>query len=1222
MAAEGTGDQGLGQGARLFYGGVGQDWQPVRVGPYWSSWAGFHPVAPTVLGFFDGKKFQTLSASDPPDAGSTTLATLNFYPSQWVEDGQHIVACEGGYAPNASEFRCAQSTDAGRRFEETQPWKPPIEHALKVDKPTGAVFALEAAKPPEFKRTLWRLEGARWSKKAIAPQGCDWVRGGLGAAWLACPSHASGDKKREGWCGTTYVRPVDNGNSWAYASAVEDDPTRFAVTFSAADGSSNGLWATCGSKLAHSREGLGWDVTWPVGPADGYAFVTNSKGEVSLLSKDASDPRVTWSRLDGQGNWRIARLPIPQLTAVAALDNASTPGSVLGVDSHGDVSRIAFDPSVTVQKLEVRPVAEGARAATDGTGRFAATGVHCNDVSDPAPRNCWVLGSDGQIYESKDRGNSWKAVLSASPGSASFRRMVSIDRAWKSSGTAAAAPTCLLAFGDNGRMAESFDGGQRWEEQPYGSGNINAVFGNGNIYAASATSRGRIFVGGQGGVVIGGTTYGTVGEGKGISFSLNFRFLPQNSKDVLAITEADDGTLYMATAGRSIYRSLDNGDSWTEIYSSESKVDATSAVFEHEDSGGLAAWFTNGSANRVVDDALTERVKLSPGERLPEATSVSLKEEGVSAVRVNVVFDKAPEKDSVVAVYVGDGFRSELRRVLGPPTTFEATLDRKEFGLADGQEVGVAVELDANRYRRRFVTKAPFILRRFAFLREHWKASATVATFAVIALGLLSLFLAAPLMLGDLYARWPKRGSLKSLPSWISGPAVVLGELTLLPFLARRHRVLDAWTKRAKVRFAPPVAAGYVPLPVKVGEGVVHFAESGNATFLFESKDLGADQRRSVLIEGPGGAGKTMLLRRLIGWVHDGILGHPAIVILVDSDADPVLSAKGGVLEGVSTRLAPPETPEEPQNEAFVRALLRAGRVVLAFDHVSELNESSRDRILGLREHLAVRHLLLTSRTKLAPFGSDVLSLEPSLLGAADVARFIAQLFSLCGLSDVERMGETTRQAAAFLRAELSDEARVPALVVWLFVDALEKRQFLTSAMPASIAALYFAYVNWHAERVAEERSAEVLAGMRTLASRCVQKSGEVASLNEVDAKKILRRAGADDDEDLAKRLTVSGLLERRRVGTVWFIRYALDPVAEYLAMEDLALQTLADPEGRETRLKRVTADLDATPALADVFRRVVALLGPDYGIQTQVAPAKENAQPMATAPLPEPASE
>ena len=503
------------------------------------------------------------------------------------------------------------------------------------------------------------------------------------------------------------------------------------------------------------------------------------------------------------------------------------------------------------------------------------------------------------------------------------------------------------------------------------------------------------------------------------------------------------------------------------------------------------------------------------------------------------------------------------------------------FTLTAGQYLNLTAELRPDR-------RDPYV-----WGREHWQLLVGLTIFAVLVLAILVAYLAFPLFIYRVYARLPLSDSFKSMPPYVSGP---LGVLLVIPAVARSSRVVDAWIRKYRERLSAKDMrpARFSALPVCSGADEVRFTDPAKARFLFVHASPG-QAARTILIRGPGGTGKTTLLRRILAWIQEGLLDHPAIALVVESDEDPILTSTT-VLDGISVRLSTSADPEWPVPPGFIRALLSSGRLVLAFDHVSELATASQTRIKSLRDRLAVKHVLMTSRTRIELRHSDTLELEPALLGPAELPDFVRDLLPVSEFTDTAFAADVTKRMALFLRGELEGErGAVPALVVWLFVKACEKDKFDPFAMPKSILALYFDYARYHATTVAPANVARALGAVRALAREAVSYSGTIGAVSRKRAAELFESLGPRG-ADSVQLLVDSGLLAEVSAGTEDYVRFALDPLAEHLAMEDLALKTHEKAKGALEVWQRVVMDLASSSELQSTFRHIIRTYGVAHG--------------------------
>jgi hypothetical protein len=83
-------------------------------------------------------------------------------------------------------------------------------------------------------------------------------------------------------------------------------------------------------------------------------------------------------------------------------------------------------------------------------------------------------------------------------------------------------------------------------------------------------------------------------------------------------------------------------------------------------------------------------------------------------------------------------------------------------------------------------------------------------------------------------------------------------------------------------------------------------------------------------------------------------------------------------------------------------------------------------------------------------------------------------------------------------------------------------------------------------------------------------------------------RRGARPKSGAIDFRNTTGLLARSQTASTFYIRFALDPVAEYLAVEDLALRTHASASSDAWKI--ALKSLEAAPDLQTAFRRIVVV--------------------------------
>jgi hypothetical protein len=1055
-----------------------------------------------------------------------------------------------------------------------------------------------------------------WRRSPVAETG-HWrlVPGPVGAAPWLWTNHA----------GTFDLLREDGGKEKVTSNHKgRIDPTNLAIV---RDGSAHGAWAIINQRVMRRTAGgslePGWRDQGPLGP---YRVVPRGDGGPGVLSQwrfgsgrvavgiESAYTRVSPEQSGGDRfdhhELEIDGVPDASVTASGVLVapcqaiTTRTP-SLFGREDPG------FELCMRERGKEWEPV----------KGPLRIRAVHC--VIDT--ERCWAVGDKQAVWYRASAEAGWREVVTV-PGRSSLTRAVVVGET-------------VLLLGDGGTVLEGRAVGRPWKKHEAGDSVIEAAIVTGDA-AVLGDRGGRLY------------RFTLATE------SANVEGIPSpTTSGVAALAQDAAGALYVATAARDVYRSTDGAASWSRISFPRPLYPAPggsllTAAFE-QGRGSPAVWFAEQSACRMepVFRGRLERVELASGpNKLPKPVKLGLVPHVLGGASVRVTFaEDIPDPPPNVAVSLGRGGRTlesegcSQASVALPPVKGASCVVSKGTGGRElrvelstgmaglfGTEKLAAIEISTTGehqpgatptvHRERFVAVPALSFAPVFLTTYRWpllSAAGVVATLGA----LLVLYWLSPLSVHWLYSRWP---SSESSPELARGaaPLVELAGWTVfpvrlfLPILATRTRVLDAWVRHVADKFrieslpsassTPPERVdGYQPLPVRVSGTSRRFHGPEEARKLFTQ----ALKTGSVIaIVGPGGVGKSMLLAQLLRWIGPNVLGHPAIVLVDDEPGDQLFTRDDDVLGRIRDRIKARIDPERREPSKFVRALLETGRIVLAVDRLSELEEAPRKRVLDLRESFAARYVVVTARPSRqeergnAPafrpvLNMDVIEVEPALLGPEDIPEFIRGLLPNGTLDEVERTGRITASAAMFLDRELRKRnrvARIPALVVRLFVDQLRTRNLEAGeSLPSSVAGLFFAYAARCAHAAGGDRlDAEVLGAMRTLACESVMLDATIRTVAKARARSLF--PALSKKESSFQKLVDAGVL----TSTNDRVRFALDPVAEYLAMEQHALEAHAASKGSLDPWRQVDKALRQAPGLREVFRRVLEIRASEYAFR------------------------
>lgn len=553
-----------------------------------------------------------------------------------------------------------------------------------------------------------------------------------------------------------------------------------------------------------------------------------------------------------------------------------------------------------------------------------------------------------------------------------------------------------------------------------------------------------------------------------------------------------------------------------------------------------------------------------------------------------------------------DPFENACRRIDGT-ARWVCSFSPMTAGIRPGEDGHLLLTLRYGDFRH------SYILPPFTFL-PLWRRVPPPLLWAALSYGSLlvlagCLLLLRPLWLHRLY--WGLRQHASSVP-WIGG---TLAETTLdflLPFFAHHSRVLDAWVEHhasavehafhdLDARLVPPEQ--YVPLPLDVlhltagaGESLVpvrRIMEPTAETF----RPFFRGERTLLEIVGAGGSGKTTLALRVVGWalgragktaaVDERLASHRMLPVWVDEEAEDLLK--------IATRQLRAWT-EESLAEEFVRSLLRHGRAVVVLDRLSERSAKMQRYVRSARGELRIKRMIVTSRA-LIPFETSVTTyLGTRELTFESLARLVGSRLSICDPDPDLRSGElprphpswtaekqaelTTRITRLFrIAPEVSENDTIPLqpLLVRIAVDesaTLRRTGSPAASLAASVPHLIENYLVSLNPSDAEVNGlahptmlrAAQLAAILELGTRYQPRSFSRA---EARAEFASKNWNIDSGPDPLQRLISNGVLVDEGAG---FMRFRLDPVAEYVAADAMVQEYAQDPEAWKSVTEAVTA--------------------------------------------------
>ncbi|MBZ5615886.1 MAG: hypothetical protein LAO23_17910 [Acidobacteriia bacterium] len=341
-------------------------------------------------------------------------------------------------------------------------------------------------------------------------------------------------------------------------------------------------------------------------------------------------------------------------------------------------------------------------------------------------------------------------------------------------------------------------------------------------------------------------------------------------------------------------------------------------------------------------------------------------------------------------------------------------------------------------------------------------------------------------------------------------------------------------------------------------------------------------------IVGPGGAGKTTLARQIGQWAFQngpgtGLGDHPMLPVWVDEELHPEKNPLPAVVKGKLLAALP---DQEIEDDLF-SALLKKQRLLVFVDRLSERSPVTQRYIETIYRSVRIGCLVLTSRTPLTIDGSQSVCIYPQPLNSATLLNFMTGLLAVF-LTDAshDELGRRTKpfssiqeqlklgeRLAALIRLRTQEgEEDVPLvpLPVRLFVEQavrLLQTGSELNELPRSLPDVYLRHLR---QVNPEDPSAQhfldkdrMLKVAKILGKTAVGKDYVPKEFSRNDAIAELKAAGevVSASSDPTVRLRMNGVLLEKPEGIDTRLRFALDPVAEFLAAAAYAEECGSDTD-------------------------------------------------------------
>lgn len=440
------------------------------------------------------------------------------------------------------------------------------------------------------------------------------------------------------------------------------------------------------------------------------------------------------------------------------------------------------------------------------------------------------------------------------------------------------------------------------------------------------------------------------------------------------------------------------------------------------------------------------------------------------------------------------------------------------------------------------------------------------------------LLITSPYTLYKLYTQFNFVKYLQEITGKFGIVFKLLDELTFFPLFIRNRRVLDAWinkhwnniagnsnnnstaneeninatTKTSKTR--------YVPLPISIGTPDGNIIEKPDAA---QIADFFQTKRVVIQIIGPGGVGKTTLAKQIGEWAsnitYQKYFRHLYLPIMIEEETDDLV--------GTIERKIIGWTQEKPEPK-FLETLLAKKRLLIIIDALSERSQQMQNYIASIHGRLPVNALIITTRANLDMQIRDVQRIYPRSLEAENLLFFMSSILvdnKIPVLKPLDNQLAFAKKVAQMFVLDKKEIPIVPVLLKLTIDKVLEIAKAnpgitdintILAMLPGSIPEVFFDYllrVNPRKNNPISDE--EIQASSEFIASLSLQDDFIPKDINVTRITEELRNRNLlTEQKNPLQRLILNGIVTAPKTyaNNSW-VRFALDPLAEYLAAMDIA---------------------------------------------------------------------
>jgi hypothetical protein len=454
----------------------------------------------------------------------------------------------------------------------------------------------------------------------------------------------------------------------------------------------------------------------------------------------------------------------------------------------------------------------------------------------------------------------------------------------------------------------------------------------------------------------------------------------------------------------------------------------------------------------------------------------------------------------------------------------------------------------------------------------------------------LLLWLIFPLMILRLHEGLPLKEFRNTLPAPFN---IILGFPNIIfpvSLFANSNRCLDAWVKnnisvlKKQYLQAETVRSknGYVPLPVRlINKTTGELIEKPSPLLL---QRILNKKKAITQVTGPGGSGKTSFACEAGRWmleeenlVYTG--GVRRIPFLLEEETTDLVKL---ISEYYTAWLDKTVKPE------LITALLRKQRIVVLADALSEMRTEVIQYMENIHGDTPVNALIVSGRNEFDFRNQQSLLIYPQPLDSKNLLHFITtvlQSYEDHPFLKMEDQLAFAQKIAQIFKSGDKDLPVTPILVRIVITNLIENYSTgikdtgeLIDKIPATIPQVYFDYlklVNPGNTSLKNYLSEENMLRIVTLMGKLsLGESFVPHDFSLDDARNEIRKILPDLTVDPVQRLIDNNILTKKAMLDSFFLRFNLDPLAEYAGATWYARECV-NKEGQQVFIEKIISQLD-----------------------------------------------